>query len=550
MFISFLDDDQKKMRKQKILINKLKRHGSLPPEDTYAVSDSDLKQSYNQKIVKQSVSALRKQYPSLSMEEITCLQNMKSDQSTANTEQSHSSEANNYEPWQEVKAIMFQMEEKEREVLNEMNVAHENSSFLSNTETKLKSIPSTPTELFNIADGFVRRIIKVVKQLNFFRSIHKDDQIALLKGSVVEVMVLRSAVNFDVKTEAWTLNTKQCINTPVPSTRSTPSATITSPVADSQETSTAKPPFRIPPGLNIDELSKAAKGGADINALRNLARNKAEVDLGSKERLNTGHSLDLPHSNLTASSKEMLNLSELRNAAMKGADLNTLRDMAKFGPKNTQDPSENTAMNFQRSHNLEGWQSRPSSEEAGGSEGLEHVRNTAKAAGLDVDALRHAAMNGASFEDLARMARGEKVELGQQQESGASSSNISSEILKMGNSETRTMFLTYSKFVRSLMKTIHGDLTVLKFMIMLSLFSSDRPGIVNRELIEKYQETYASVLQKYIHLRFPDNKKMFAQCIMKLTDLRNVNEIHTKMLLKMQIQDIEPLLVEIFDLPQ
>ena len=30
----------------------------------------------------------------------------------------------------------------------------------------------------------------------------------------------------------------------------------------------------------------------------------------------------------------------------------------------------------------------------------------------------------------------------------------------------------------------------------------------------------------------------------------SINEVHTKMLLKMHVQDIEPLLVEIFDLPQ
>jgi hypothetical protein len=36
---------------------------------------------------------------------------------------------------------------------------------------------------------------------------------------------------------------------------------------------------------------------------------------------------------------------------------------------------------------------------------------------------------------------------------------------------------------------------------------------------------------------------------MKLTDLRNINEIHTKMLLKMKLDNIEPLLAEIFDLP-
>ena len=36
------DDEQKKQRKQKIIINKLRRQGSLPPQDTYSASSKDL----------------------------------------------------------------------------------------------------------------------------------------------------------------------------------------------------------------------------------------------------------------------------------------------------------------------------------------------------------------------------------------------------------------------------------------------------------------------------------------------------------------------------
>ena len=103
------------------------------------------------------------------------------------------------------------MGETEQAVLMEMNKAHESSAFLSSTQTRLKSLPTNPTEVFNIADGFVRRIIKVAKQLDYFRNIEKDDQIALLKGSVVEIMMLRSAVNFNPKTESWNLSTVNCI---------------------------------------------------------------------------------------------------------------------------------------------------------------------------------------------------------------------------------------------------------------------------------------------------------------------------------------------------
>lgn len=55
--------------------------------------------------------------------------------------------------------------------------------------------------------------------------------------------------------------------------------------------------------------------------------------------------------------------------------------------------------------------------------------------------------------------------------------------------------------------------------------------------------------QAYAGLRFAEDHTLFARLIMKLTDLRNINEVHTQMLLRMKIDAIEPLLLEIFDLP-
>ncbi|KAK3107289.1 hypothetical protein FSP39_011173 [Pinctada imbricata] len=159
----------------------------------------------------------------------------------------------------------------------------------------------------------------------------------------------------------------------------------------------------------------------------------------------------------------------------------------------------------------------------------------ARAAGFDVDKLRemYTGVSSTPSED------------GGSGEGGAD--RINSSILK-GNAQSQTMFLTYSKFIKSLMRTIHGDLLILKLMIMISLFSADRQGIKEGDKIREIQECYAGILQKYVSLRFKEEKNMLARIIMKLTDLRNINEVHTKMLLKMKLDNIEPLLLEIFDL--
>ena len=393
------------------------------------MSETEIKTAYRQKILSQSAESLKLQFPGLTEEEIQTLTNIKSEGGTESNSECGGSVRDSLsgqweEPAESLDELIAEMHEADKLVLHEMNNAHENSAFLSNTHTKIKRLPTDSTDMFNIADGFVRRIIKVAKQLEFFRAVNKDDQIALLKGSIVEIMMLRSAVNFDIHTESWTLNTAACITKKGTSSSSECSSEVGSPPAN---------PFPGA-GLDIEALRKMARGGMDLS----------KVVPG------------LPPN---------MNIDQLRALG------------AKFGfcPP----PSD---------------------------ENKDPVPGTSESA------------------------------------------TISAEVLKMGNSETRTMFLTYSKFIKSLMTTIFGDLLILKFMIMMSLFSPDRQGLEDRDSIEKYQEVYANVLQKYIRVRFPEEKNMFAKCIMKLTDLRNINEVHTKMLLKMHISDIEPLLIEIFDL--
>jgi hypothetical protein len=193
---------------------------------------------------------------------------------------------------------------------------------------------------------------------------------------------------------------------------------------------------------------------------------------------------------------------------------------------------------------------------------INSMRERAQRMGFDMSSMRErAASMGFDISKMGGMGAGSSLTSdsaqslgldlsGKSQESAKDGeSKLNASVLKMGSPEAQSMFLTYSKFVKSLMRIIHGDLLILKLMIMLSLFSADRPGLYQQDKIEEIQECYAKILQKYVKERFPDDLTLFAKIIMKLTDLRNINEIHTKMLLKMKLDNIEPLLAEIFDLP-
>lgn len=63
-------------------------------------------------------------------------------------------------------------------------------------------VPSN-VEFLNMADTSVRRLVKMAKMLALFRSLHQEDQISMLKGAVVEVLVLRSSKMFSAETQGW-----------------------------------------------------------------------------------------------------------------------------------------------------------------------------------------------------------------------------------------------------------------------------------------------------------------------------------------------------------
>ncbi|XP_012946296.1 vitamin D3 receptor B [Aplysia californica] len=402
-----LNDEQKKQRKQKIIINKLRRQGQLPPQDTYSASAKDLLPPARTIISKDRDQLYSPSYhhhlqrhrhqhdrhPTENPTEVTIkkevIEHVQSPGSTSCSSSTSVSGAT-YPPYSagnhagsvtvttpspsrgggggggggmregptpyapyaesqtEVRAAIGGMAVEDQFLIYELMGAMESGQFLAMTSSSMRMLPSSPEEFVNLAEAFTRKVIKMAKHVTFFKKLHKNDQISLLKGSVVDIMMLRSAVNYDPFTESWSLSTKSCL-----------------------------------------------------------------------------------------------------------------------------------------------------------SEGS----------------------------------------------SNAGGERISAELLKTSSAETKQLFMTYSKFIKSLMFTLHGDLLALKLLIIMSLFSADRLPMVHHDHVQSIQETYARILEDYLCHRFNGESTLFARVISKLTDLRNINEVHSRMLLTMKMDEFEPLLLEIFDLP-
>lgn len=81
-------------------------------------------------------------------------------------------------------------------------------TFDNSMERQPIAAPSN-VEFLNMADTSVRRLVKMAKHLGHFRTLDQEDQISLLKGAVVEVLVLRSSKMFNSETMAWQVRDRQ-----------------------------------------------------------------------------------------------------------------------------------------------------------------------------------------------------------------------------------------------------------------------------------------------------------------------------------------------------
>lgn len=63
-------------------------------------------------------------------------------------------------------------------------------------------------KIINLTAIAIRRLIKMSKKINAFRNMCQEDQVALLKGGCTEMMILRSAMQFDSDQATWQVNTR------------------------------------------------------------------------------------------------------------------------------------------------------------------------------------------------------------------------------------------------------------------------------------------------------------------------------------------------------
>ncbi|CAF0876358.1 unnamed protein product [Brachionus calyciflorus] len=123
---------------------------------------------------------------------------------------------------------------------------------------------------------------------------------------------------------------------------------------------------------------------------------------------------------------------------------------------------------------------------------------------------------------------------------GADNSNIQLDFLKLIWSED--VFEKTITFLKS-MSDLNLDEATLILFLPLILFSPDRRDLKNRQAILEIQSKYSLLLKKYMIWKFGLNEnttRVYNKLLLKLIELRTLNEIHSSILLDADPSQLEP----------
>jgi len=108
----------------------------------------------------------------------------------------------------------------------------------------------------------------------------------------------------------------------------------------------------------------------------------------------------------------------------------------------------------------------------------------------------------------------------------------------------------FMKYIKVLAIDLQADETMLILLLLISLFSPDRPNLDLKDVVAREQERFSMLLQRYIYSKEPLYKAriLYAKLLMKLTDIRDLNEESSQVFLNMSTDTIQPLMKEVLDL--
>ncbi|XP_022253747.1 uncharacterized protein LOC106469496 isoform X2 [Limulus polyphemus] len=130
---------------------------------------------------------------------------------------------------------------------------------------------------------------------------------------------------------------------------------------------------------------------------------------------------------------------------------------------------------------------------------------------------------------------------------GPQAMSIKVDILKEAKGN---IYEEHKRFINSFDLAWRSDENIMLLLSAITLFTPERPNIVHKNVISLEQKNYYYLLKRYLDTIYTgcEARSCYLKLISKLQELHLLNENHVQIFLDVNPKDVEPLLIEIFDL--
>ncbi|KDR10212.1 nuclear hormone receptor HR96 isoform X2 [Zootermopsis nevadensis] len=125
--------------------------------------------------------------------------------------------------------------------------------------------------------------------------------------------------------------------------------------------------------------------------------------------------------------------------------------------------------------------------------------------------------------------------------------NVKVDVLKEASGN---IYEEHQRFLRTFDPRWRTDENIMLILSAITLFTPDRPRVVHHDVIKLEQNSYYYLLRRYLESIYPgcEARSVFLKLIQKISELHRLNDDHVRVYLDVNPKDVEPLLIEIFDL--
>ncbi|CAG9759739.1 unnamed protein product [Ceutorhynchus assimilis] len=125
--------------------------------------------------------------------------------------------------------------------------------------------------------------------------------------------------------------------------------------------------------------------------------------------------------------------------------------------------------------------------------------------------------------------------------------NVNVNVLKLAKGNA---YQELERFIRTFDPKWRTDENIILILCAIVLFTPDRPRVIHQDVVKLEQNSYYYLLRRYLESVYAgcEAKSIFLKLMQKIMELHKVNEELINVLLDVNPSQVEPLLIEIFDL--